>query len=351
MKEARKFLHVESSQIPLVKIDYGTIKKDIINPVNGKPYKGIVLEGIFADLSNESVNNNNRYYDVPQYLQLLGRLREAIHTDKGVYGELEHPKSYAVDYNNVSHKILDVWYDESDMKVRGYVLILDTPKGRICKDIIESGGCLAISARAAGDEIDNPDGTKTGRVKLLTTYDLVYHPGFSNAVLQFKELNESQRFMQETANSKKGFSYIIYEDQLRNINESYNEYMKLNESINGPDKCFLEWFQENLNESKSEDKKIQKAREKTDIKKLQTNSPSSEEELEDNLSIATDQDLKEACSLKQKNKFFKQVKMFQDNIKQELQDQPKVVYDNSAGFMTDGFLGAGSGHSSAVIPE
>jgi Prohead core protein protease. len=306
-----KFMYVESPQIPLIKIEWGTIKHNVINPVTKKPYKGIVLEGIFADFNN--LNNNNRLYDIPQYLILLGELRKKIHSERGVYGELEHPKSYAVDYNNASHKILDVWYDENTKQVKGYVLLLNTPKGKIAQEIVETGGCLAISARAAGEEIDQPNGTKLGRVKLLTTYDLVYHPGFDSAVMKFKELNESEHAIHHIGSMKNGYSLIIANNEIKSLNESYNEYLK-DDSVRpivsvGPSKCFFEWYQgrrqfmSSLSESQQNDEDI-----KEDQEKMQDAEIPLQDELEDNLEDAVQEDLLES------DRYFQRMKENSYNI-------------------------------------
>ena len=326
-KYQNAFVYIESSQVPLTEIPWGTLKQNIIDPTNGKPYKGIVLEGCFADLSPK-VNNNKRIYDIPEYLKLLQILKQQIHSKKGVYGELEHPEGYAVDWNNVSHKILDVWYVEEEQKVYGRVLILNTEKGKIAQEIIRSGGCLAISARAAGAEIKQPDGTMKAVTKLLTTFDLVYHPGFSSAILDFKELNESQKMVQQLAQNKSGFSGIIYMDQLEKIGEKFKEFVTLNESINTVNSCFLEYYFNNLNESEKQTNQTQKEQQQ-----LENNEPNDKKEVENNLQKATDKQLNES-----KKDFFVQMKKAQKMLrKSQLEaqdaDESKSYYDNSAGFI------------------
>lgn len=296
----KKFMLIESSQIPLTPIPYEDIKKTIINPITKKPYKGIILFGCFADLSNTNPNINNRYYDIPTYLEFVKNLRKQIFTPKGVYGELEHPKGYNIDLKNASHKLIDIWWDEDQKKVFGYVLILNnTVNGKIAKDIIESGGQLAISARAAGEENKRSDGSFDCKVKLLTTYDLVYHPGFSSAVLQFKELNESQKLIQNKSINKNGFSCIIYEEDFNKIDNKFTEYINLNENSY----CFYEWFMKNLFESKNN-------QQKEDQKIIQKNQASDQSEIQNKLSKNTEKDLKQSESKQSESKqnFFDQVK-------------------------------------------
>lgn len=339
--ENRKFMYIESSQIPLKEVPYGDLKANIIDPTTGKPYKGIVLEGPFASLK-DSPNNNKRVYDIPKYLELLQRLKIQTQSKKGVYGELEHPEKYSVNFNNVSHKILDVWYVEEERTVYGRVLLLNTPKGKIAQEIIRSGGQLAISARAAGEEISQPDGTYKAITKLLTTYDLVYHPGFSEAVLDFKELNESQKFIQDVAKNKQGFAIKIYQNQLNKIPTAYMQYINLNEAadeekLDRRSKCFLEWLgenQERLFESTDEE-------EKHDQEIMEENEPSNQKQKQKKLEKATEQDLKESRQNKLKHRlFFQEAECAQNKLRNK-RKLDKTYFDNSSGFVTDGISTTG----------
>ncbi len=324
----KKFLYVESHQIPLTEIPYGDVKENMIDPITQKPYKGIVMEGCFADLSADAPNNNRRYYDIPTYLQLLQILRKQIFSPKGVYGELEHPvSSYAIDTRNVSHKLLDVWYNEQDKKVYGRLILLNYGNGLMAQEIVRSGGQLAISARAAGEETNQPDGTKMCKVKLMTTYDLVYHPGFSASVLNFKELNESQKFLQEISTQKHGYSGIIYEEDLKKINIKFEQYISLNEKQN----CFQEWFLKDLSESeKTENNKKEKLENKEDIEILDKNQANDEKALEDKLKKTAEKDLSES-----KEEFFQQMQLSQQQLKRK--NQGKSYYQGAAGFIADNY--------------
>lgn len=329
----KRFMHLESTQIPLEEVNYEAVKENCIDPVTGKPYKGIILFGCFADLSNENPNNNQRYYDVEQYLLLLGELRKKVFDGKGVYGELEHPKGYAVNFNNVSHKILDVYYDPASQKVYGYVLLLNTETGKKAQEIVRSGGKLAISGRAAGEEVAKKDGSKMAYVKLLTTYDLVCHPGFSTAVLSFKELNESQQFEFEKENRNRKFSYILYDEDVRKLNESYEHFLEITGGKSS--ESFLTW----LGESQQELSPSEKEQEKEDEEKLQNNQNGKQQQLEDELKDAAQKDLQEAQKEKvSRKRFYNRLKEGQRRMqaRQRYNNEDKAVYDNSAGFVTEG---------------
>jgi hypothetical protein len=148
----------------------------------------IVLEGIFAQFG--VVNNNDRIYEENEYLPHLDYLQKKI-KDKRLLGELDHPEKFDISLSKVSHVIENLEYDKSKRQVKGRVRLLDTPSGRIAKELVESGVPISISSRAAGLVESN----KKVKIKKIFTYDLVADPGFENAVLT--KMNESLGIINE----------------------------------------------------------------------------------------------------------------------------------------------------------
>ena len=319
--KSRPYIYVESPQKPLMIVSKNLNESAVItNPTTGEDYKGIILEGIFAELT-KTPNNNKRVYDIPQYVELVDKLKQQIEAEKGVYGELEHPDKYSINFNNVSHKIIDIWYKQTSegLTVYGKVLLLDTPKGKIAQEIVKSGGQLAISARAAGEEIKQPDGTMKAVTKLLTTYDLVYHPGFSSAVLKFKQLNESEQILQNASEKKQGYGYKIYINQFKNINESYQEYLKEGDRS----KCFMEWYGI---QSLFENDSFLESQEDSDEEKLENNQPIDKKQEQKKLENAVTDEL-------QQSQYWGDIENSQRN---KFRNLDRTVFDGSAGFETFG---------------
>jgi hypothetical protein len=155
----------------------------------------MMVEGVLGRVDSE--NRNKRYYPREEYAKHVKLMQERIQESNGIFGEMEHPKSMNIDLNNVSHKVVDVRLDE-DGFVRGRVLLLDTPKGKIAQSIVKTGSPLPISSRAVGQV------SESGEVKLdlLSTYDLVGTAGFAEAKLGkaplMESLDESGNVINET---------------------------------------------------------------------------------------------------------------------------------------------------------
>jgi hypothetical protein len=148
----------------------------------------IVLEGIFAQFG--VVNNNDRIYEENEYLPHLEYLQKKI-KDNRLLGELDHPEKFDISLSKVSHVIEKLDYDKGKRQLVGRVRLLDTPSGRIAKELVESGVPISISSRAAG----LVESTKKVKIKKIFTYDLVADPGFENAVLA--KMNESLGIVNE----------------------------------------------------------------------------------------------------------------------------------------------------------
>lgn len=156
-----------------------------------------ILEGLFAGPFGVE-NRNKRIYQADEYLKHLQYLRDDIKNGEPLLGELDHPDDrFEVKMKEVSHRILDLWYDKASNTIQGKLELLNTPNGKLAQSLVDQGIPLHISSRAAGSV--NPD--KTVSIQQIYTFDLVCKPGFANAVLH--RVNESENHCEYTDAVKK----------------------------------------------------------------------------------------------------------------------------------------------------
>lgn len=304
--ESRNFIVNEFHTLEQLSVYESTsnelIYKNIINPFTQLPYDGILLYGVFAEM--DLLNNNNRYYNEQNYIPFVEQLRKQIWDKRGVYSCLEHPESYSTDTREIAAKLIDIWYNKEDKKVYGICMLLNTPNGLKAQEIYKSGGSLGISARAGGKEHKNTDGTINSEINLLITYDLVYHPGFTNAIMDskidinklklndgFLQLNESQQIIQ----TNNFFTSKIYD------NGEKTNYLFETKRLS----------------------KEEKAEEKSDEEKLEKNQTSNKNSIQNNLENAVQIQLKQSS----------------EELKKRIGSGAGAYYDNSAGFKTQGLNG------------
>ena len=94
-----------------------------------------------------------------------------------------------INLRNASHIVTDVWWEDKD--VMGKIKVLDTPAGRILKDLIKSGVKLGISSRGLGSVQESQGNTIVQEDFELICFDLVSSPSTPGAYI-FKTLEEKE---------------------------------------------------------------------------------------------------------------------------------------------------------------
>ena len=89
-------------------------------------------------------NGNGRVYPHEVLKREMDNYMNVV-KDHRACGELDHPDDSVVNLKNVSHIVTDIWWEGKD--VMGKLKVLDTPSGRILKDLVNAGVKLGISSR------------------------------------------------------------------------------------------------------------------------------------------------------------------------------------------------------------
>ena len=126
-------------------------------------------------------NGNGRVYPYSVLKREMDNYKKIVE-DNRACGELDHPDDSVVNLKNVSHIVTDVWWEGKD--VMGKMKVLDTPSGRILKDLVNAGVKLGISSRGLGSVTESANGTVTVENDFqLICFDMVSEPSTPNAFM------------------------------------------------------------------------------------------------------------------------------------------------------------------------
>ena len=162
--------------------------------------KNYFIEGIFMQANTK--NRNGRIY--PQ--EILQKEAKRYNTEfiqkKRAFGELGHPDGPTVNLERVSHMIEEL--QEVEQNFMGRAKILDTPYGRIVKNLIDEGARLGVSSRGMGSLKPVKDGIQEvqGDFYLATAADIVADPSAPDAfvagIMEGKEWIWDNGLLKET---------------------------------------------------------------------------------------------------------------------------------------------------------
>src|SRR5210317_598663 len=108
--------------------------------------RNLYIEGVF--LQSNLKNRNGRMYPKEVMQKEVARYTKESIEKKRAYGELGHPDGPTVNLDRVSHMIVGL-KEDGDNYI-GRAKILDTPMGRIVKELIDEGASLGVSSRGLG---------------------------------------------------------------------------------------------------------------------------------------------------------------------------------------------------------
>lgn len=150
----------------------------------GKP-KFYFVEGIF--LQSEIKNRNGRWYPKTVLEREVARYTKQYINEDRALGELSHPDSPTINLDRASHKFLSVKEDGNNFI--GRAKILDTPMGKIVKNLMDEDVKIGMSSRGMGSlkTVDMKEGILQmvqDDYYLSTLGDIVADPSAPDAFLR-----------------------------------------------------------------------------------------------------------------------------------------------------------------------
>lgn len=160
----------------------------------------------------EKKNGNGRIYPCKVLHKEIKNYQNVI-KDNRALGELDHPDDSVINLRNVSHIVTDMWWEGND--VMGKIKVLNTPSGRILKDLIDSGVKLGISSRGLGSVQESMGGTIVQEDFELICFDIVSEPSTPNAYMFPENKTNDKPTIYETKINQK--SDLIIDDLFEKI--------------------------------------------------------------------------------------------------------------------------------------
>ena len=108
--------------------------------------KEMKIQGVF--MQAETKNRNGRIYPAEVLQKEVKRYSKELVEKKRAFGELGHPEGPTVNLDRVSHLIEELKPDGNN--IIGKAKILDTPNGKIVKELLNAGAKLGVSSRGMG---------------------------------------------------------------------------------------------------------------------------------------------------------------------------------------------------------
>ena len=154
---------------------------DYIVEADQEGKKNYRIKGVF--MQSEIKNRNGRMYPEQVLAKEVKRYNKEYVKEKRAFGELGHPDGPTVNLERVSHMITKLKQDGQNFI--GEAKVMDTPYGKIVKNLIDEGAKLGVSSRGMGSL--EPRG-KMQIVKddfyLATAADIVADPSAPNAFVE-----------------------------------------------------------------------------------------------------------------------------------------------------------------------
>ena len=143
-----------------------------------KDYK---IKGVF--MQGEIKNRNGRVYPMQVLDEQVKKYNENYVKQNRAYGELGHPSGPTINLERVSHMITDL--NKEGNNYIGEAKIMDTPYGKIVKNLMDEGAKLGVSSRGMGSLKQNGDSQVVQKdYHLATAADIVADPSAPDAFVE-----------------------------------------------------------------------------------------------------------------------------------------------------------------------
>jgi hypothetical protein len=146
----------------------------------------MILSGIMQ--MTETQNGNGRVYQHQTMVREVKNYQKLIKENRAL-GELDHPDDSVINLKNASHMVTAMWMEGKN--VMGKIKVLETPSGKILKELVNGGVTVGVSSRGMGSVTEANGKTIVEDDFQLICFDMVSEPSTPGAFMmrEAKEYN------------------------------------------------------------------------------------------------------------------------------------------------------------------
>lgn len=139
---------------------------------------GMMLSGVIQRA--DARNGNGRIYPHSVLSREMDTYKQLVQ-ERRALGELDHPDLSVINLKNVSHLVVEVWWNGKD--VMGKIQVLNTPSGQVLRELVNANVKIGISSRGTGSVRENRGETIVEDDFQLICFDIVSEPSTHGAFM------------------------------------------------------------------------------------------------------------------------------------------------------------------------
>ena len=149
---------------------------------------GMILSGIMQ--MTETQNGNGRVYPHNTMIREVKNYQKLV-KERRALGELDHPDDSVINLKNASHMVTEIWMEGKN--VMGKIKVLETPSGKILKELVNGGVTVGVSSRGMGSVREDKGQTIVEDDFQLICFDMVSEPSTPGAFMmrEAREFNNN----------------------------------------------------------------------------------------------------------------------------------------------------------------
>jgi hypothetical protein len=139
---------------------------------------GMMLSGVIQRA--DARNGNGRIYPHSVLSREMDTYKQLVQ-ERRALGELDHPDLSVINLKNVSHLVVEVWWNGKD--VMGKIQVLNTPSGQVLRELVNANVKIGISSRGTGSVRESRGETIVEDDFQLICFDIVSEPSTHGAFM------------------------------------------------------------------------------------------------------------------------------------------------------------------------